>query len=76
MFNVHQSAAKRQLMIMSNIVADGRQRVLNVFLAVTICDTQVVQSLLQQVSVSTNAFASRLQQSRVLHIKGGKYALK
>ena len=48
-------------MTMTNIVADGRQRdVLHGFLAVTICDTQIVQSLLQQVRVSTNAPASRL----------------
>jgi len=51
-------------MIMTNIVADGRQRVLHGFLAVvTICDAQVMQSLLQQVRVSTNALSSRLSLS-------------
>jgi len=45
---------------MTNIVADGRQSVLHGFHAVTICDAQVVQSLLQQVRVSTNALASLL----------------
>jgi len=42
-------------MVMTNTVADGRQRVLRGFLTITICNAQVVQSLLQQVRVSTNA---------------------
>ena len=60
--NVQCSSIGSKTTVNGNVEYCGRwpSAFLNVFLAVTICDTQVVQSLLQQVSVSTNAFASRL----------------